>query len=412
MITKVGVTAAVVICFVIGGILEATDTNLVAPDPVTCLQKQTAGYTLATAHAVDAWDPAQMDIKPRSSLILVVLVAFRLALVPPFVAHFFAHLVAAKQAKIGNYVFGIFTTTTALVILSCFGGWQLLFDPAQFYPRPTPDQAWDLNVSMFGCGIIMILSYLIELASEPNMRYELKLHHTIAIILILWAFPALVLAKGSPRLSRLMASMFLYMVTEQNIFIGMLGYYSGVKKAWMFRASAWFYVATRTGITILCIVAFADLTSLDDDMDTWGTTHNSAVVFGFYAISLPGVIGLTVVQVISAQSLFGIARKVAKDNRVIEESEEEHDDWKAILLEVYSEIYQDGHTDLTLEPFVHFLQNDMHFELAFPALVFEVLFNDMDTDKSGAVPWEQFQAYMANFCVQRDVRLSLQLMLL
>ena len=180
----------------------------------------------------------------------------------------------------------------------------------------------------------------------------------------------------------------------------------------MFRASAWFYVATRVGITILCIVAFADLTSSDDDMDMWGTTQNSAVVFGWYALALPGVIGLSVVQVMSAMSLFGIARKVAKDNRVIEESEEENDDWKAILLEVYNEIYKGGHTDLTLEPFVHFLQNDMHFELAFPALVFEVLFNDMDTDKSGAVPWEQFQAYMANFCVQRDVRLSLQLMLL
>jgi hypothetical protein len=410
LITKVGVTAAVVICFVIGGILEATDTNVVAPDPVTFLQKQAAGYTLATSHAIDAWDPAQIEIK--SSLILVVLVAFRLTLVPLFVAHFFAHLVAAKQAKIGNYIFEIFTTTTALVILSCFGGWQLLFDPAQFYPRPTPDQAWDLNVSMGWCGLIIMLSYLIGLAIEPNMRYELKLHHTIAIILILWATPALVLAKGSPRLSRLMASMFLYMVTEQNVFIGMLAYYSGVKQGWIFRASAWFYVATRAGITILCIVAFADLTSSDDDMDIWGTTQNSAFVFGWYAMSLPGVIGLSVVQVMSAMSLFGIARKVAKDNRVIEESEEENDDWKPILLEVYNEIYKGGHIDLTRKPFVHFLQNDMHFDLAFPAFVFEALFDDMDTMKSGVVAWEQFQAYMAKFCVRSDVRLSLQLMLL
>ena len=52
-------------------------------------------------------------------------------------------------------------------------------------------------------------------------------------------------------------------------------------------------------------------------------------------MALPGVIGLSVVQIMSAQSLFGIARKVAKDNRVIENSRDESglDQWTLILLE-------------------------------------------------------------------------------
>ena len=119
-----------------------------------------------------------------------------------------------------------------------------------------------------------------------------------------------------------MTCMYLYMVTDQNVFVGMLAYYSGVKKAWLFRASAWFYVCTRMAITVLCIVSFVDITNSDDRLDMWGTRHNSTIVYGWYAMALPTIITLNVVQLISAHALFGIARKVARVNRVITNSEE------------------------------------------------------------------------------------------
>ena len=109
-------------------------------------------------------------------------------------------------------------------------------------------------------------------------------------------------------------------------------------------------------------------------------------------MALPGVIGLSVVQIMSAQSLFGIARKVAKDNRVIENSRDESglDQWTLILLEfIYNEVYKGGSADLTLEPFVDFLRG-MNFDLVYPEYVYRELFHDMDKEQTGKVSWVQF----------------------
>jgi len=187
VVSKVAIAAVVVICFVVGGIMSATDTNTVEPDPYSCAQKQQLGYTLAAAGVVDSWDPAQGELK--SVLLTAAMVTLRMVVVPPLVARWFPHLTKEKQAKVRLYVFEITTTTAALVLLSVTGGWRLVFNPASFYPQPTPDEAWELAMSMQTCALIVSFAYLIELASEPDMRYELQLHHVITVIMIAWGIP-------------------------------------------------------------------------------------------------------------------------------------------------------------------------------------------------------------------------------
>ena len=248
-------------------------------------------------------------------MVTSIMVVLRCTIIPPLVATRFAHLVEDKQVKICNYIFETITTTTALAIFTWAGVWGLMFSPGSYYPA-SPGNVRLLTIAGGLSNTIISFSYLIEMIVDTTMRYELRLHHALTIMLILWGTPAMSIAAFSPRYARMMYALFLFMITEQNVFLGMVGYYSGLKRAWMYKASAWFYLISRVAITILCIVSFVQLSVSDDDKDMFGNQHNSAIVFGLWAFYLPGVLVLGAVQIVSAQSLFGIARKIEKDNQM------------------------------------------------------------------------------------------------
>ena len=313
LITMAAVVALVVAALIVGGVLEAMDTNTVLVINGTCQQVLDAGYTFGSAGLVKPWDPTQIEVK--ALMATSIMVVLRCTIIPPLVATRFAHLVGDKQVKICNYIFETITTTTALAIFTWAGIWGLMFSPGSYYPA-SPEKVRLLTIAGGLSSTIISFSYLIEMIVDTTMRYELRLHHALTIMLILWGTPAISIAAFSPRYARMMYALFLFMITEQNVFLGMVGYYSGVKRVWMYKASAWFYLISRVAITILCIVSFVQLSVSDDDKDMFGNQHNSTIVFGWWAFYLPGVLVLGAVQIVSTQSLFGIARKIEKDNQV------------------------------------------------------------------------------------------------
>ena len=119
------------------------------------------------------------------------------------------------------------------------------------------------------------------------MRIELTLHHWVTIFLVLESNLVLYYAAGDYSILRGVFAVTLYMLTEQNVFIGMLCYRSeSFQIPFLFDISAWYYLFSR-----IAIVGF--------NFYTWDSVfhgqYNNGVIYHGY-ILLPaanGILGIT-----------------------------------------------------------------------------------------------------------------------
>jgi Ca2+-binding EF-hand superfamily protein len=334
-------------------------------------------------------------------------------LLPRLTDGLYSDLTDAKKEKVSNYMLEILGTTAALVLCSFLGLFELLFQPEK-YSHPSPEQTYNLGL---GGNILMccfITTYSLELAFDKNMRIGLALHHWTTIGLALWALPAAYSLSGDTMTFRAFFALSLYMSTEQNVFIEMLMYHRRIYWPLMYYASAVYYALTRGIITVLNLWAWWEMYGSISKIQ-----HKGGLVYSLWLVLLPANFLLNFTQLLTIQSLLGIARSVAKrvtkdHSRPKQPSERKPKKMSMTniksamstsftrpckdLGDTFRAIDSDG-TGLTLESWrTHILGIDN--ELVLPKSAVNRIFDALDPDQKGFVTFTEFEKFFGPFVIQ------------
>jgi len=264
---------------------------------------QLMGYTPVLATAV--WDPASPQwVFGMTAVGVFVLHQYVFA---ALAKRFFGHLDESKRVKVVNYMLELFITTLVQA-LSVWGGfWAMMFWPHDF-DLPTPEAAWRLATCISYGNLLVQVLFLIEMLADPTLRLSLKVHHWTSIIVSLWAVLSLGLVHGNPMFGRCFFPVMCYMSTEQNVFATMLLYRAGIHLPRLFYASAWFYLLSRVFLLVLSLWSWWEARFVVFDrsiVDSW-------IVYSLW-LAIPAInLVLNATQVLTVQSLFGLAAKVRK----------------------------------------------------------------------------------------------------
>jgi len=323
------------------------------------------------------WEPANPQW--LLGVIIVVTLMLRRYLIPFFVRRYYGVLPAQKQVKISNYVLELIGTSVALAVTSGSGLWRLLFEPSAYEPAPSLEQAYSFAVGLQILLACFIPMYVLELAFDDEMRSGLVLHHWTALLLTLWGALVIHMVGLSMWMVRTFFAMSLYMSTEQNVFIEMLAYHQKVYWPMCYTLSAWYYLVTRFGVTIMSLWSWWDCY----DLVFRSGSHNSPFVYAlWFFVPFANAI-LNATQLTTVGSLFGIAATVRKR---LQAQQEEFSMEKMISGASSEQEMTKTKTELD--------------GLQFTSMLHDV-FDQIDVDDSGYISFAEWQGYVK--CLDFDL---------
>eukprot|EP00597_Dinobryon_sp_UTEXLB2267_P000405 CAMPEP_0170075374 /NCGR_PEP_ID=MMETSP0019_2-20121128/12519_1 /TAXON_ID=98059 /ORGANISM="Dinobryon sp., Strain UTEXLB2267" /LENGTH=380 /DNA_ID=CAMNT_0010286295 /DNA_START=1075 /DNA_END=2217 /DNA_ORIENTATION=+ len=285
-----------IICIILGAILSYLKVNHSSPYPYPIPDIPTF---------VQLWDASNPQFLMLISIVSIFIL--RKYLISFFVGWLYKHLPQDKQAKCANYLLELFTETIVLILFSFYGFWTLFFYPPEIIDVTIP-MVKDYATGFFTSANIVVSSYIIEMAFDSAMRYELMLHHWVTITLILWAQLAMFDAHYGVKYFRLCCSFLLYMCTEQNVFVELLFYYRSCFY-WpvVYYLSAIYYLVSRIFIAALVFWTWED--AVRDAFTKYN--FNSTAMFSVLLFIPFGNLILLMTQWSTIVNLFGIAAKVS-----------------------------------------------------------------------------------------------------
>jgi len=314
-----------------------------------------------------------------------------------------------KIVKCGNYMLELLGTSIALGGTSYYGFWDLLFNPGNWDPT-TPDQARDLVAGLNLMILCFIATYVLEMAFDTHMRLGLMLHHWVTIILALWGNLMIFYTDGNIHVFRAFFALSLYMSTEQNVFIEMLGYHWHVNYVWMYKFSAWYYTISRAAIVVASVWTWWDARWAVFGSDA---PSNNMLVFGLWLFVLPANVILNATQFTTIQSLFGIAASVEKRQN----ARQTNNLSRTAMLNVFERIDADLGGTIDKAEWDRYISNlsstrsgpsRIEIGIVFPQMVRELVFTEMESDYDGTITFEEFYSYMDQYVmdIEQVVTLS------
>lgn len=244
-------------------------------------------------------------------VVLIGILSLRKLVFEPAAAWLYKGCLVAKQTKLANYMMEVSAETAALVVFSYYGYFQLLFDPGHLSKAPNasmpPEAAADLA---FGANLVFVLlisSYLLQMAFDAEMSFELQVHHWTATVMVFWAYYVASLSNNTIFCPRFFFATSLYMITEQSVFLELLAYHAGWRSAPIYFANATCYATTRVAICALSLWTWWE----GKDAIFNSSLHTGFHVYGvFFAVPFVNML-LNVTQMVTVVKLVGIAKKVA-----------------------------------------------------------------------------------------------------
>jgi len=313
---------------------------------------------------------------------------------------FYSDLSNLNSEKISNCMLQLLGTTTALVLCTMFGFWELLFAPMN-YENPSPTQAHYIAVGQTALVCCLIPTYCLELAFDSHLRNGLAMHHLTVITLTLWAVPVIFSLHGDVFAVRAFFALSLYPCSEQNVLMEMLIYHRKVYCPRLYYASAMFYVIMRCIIAVLNFWAWLGM--FDPVFNLYD--HNSGLVYALWLSFVPANAMFIFTQIRTAVTLFGIADSVKKkvfiddlvSNRPSTGSNMSTDSmscacWKHDLSHISRVIDFDLRGCITLYCWREHI-GGMKVDVVLPLQAIDKTFEAMDKSKRGRITYRQFEDY-------------------
>lgn len=257
------------------------------------------------AYAIEPWNPKNCIMVLWDELLVIFVL--RRYVFQWMANRFYSEQPDSKKAKIANYMLELLVMNTAIAISLWCGFFRLLFSPSSFH-HPTKEQGDRLFIGAQQVANLYISTYVIQMCFDRQVRTGLVMHHWSAFLLCIWGTAALYCLGYDVLMTRAFFCLFLYVLTEQNVFIEMLLYQRKMYMPRLFYFSAWYYLLTRIFIAVYVIICWLDM--FEDVFQN----HNHNIWVGYSMWAAIPVINLilNVTQWTTVTSLFGIARQVKK----------------------------------------------------------------------------------------------------
>jgi len=377
MVVALGLVAVVISLAVGVGMAQAELNTGTYESPSMCQLEQAGAKPLLAANPWELETPQWVF-----GVVNFILLVLRKWVFPPVVEYMYPDLTDDKKDKLCNYMLEIIGTTVSFVMIFCVGTWELILNPSKFEDRTqvSKDELYNLSVGVQLSFTIGLSMYAMEIAFDKNMRFELIVHHILGITLGLSCLVMFAVAGHDLMLARMFIATGFYLTTEQNVFVTMLMYYRKVYLGKVFVLSAWYYLLTRMGFSLVVLWAW------------WGARdavfsvnrHNNVIVYSLWLLYPTCNLMFNATQLLTVKSLFGIAKKVktlgAKKSM-------------GQIQEVFDAMDEDGSGVVSHRAFTMYLQKTMP-KLGVPLVAFGWTFEAIDIARTGEVSSEQFRAHL------------------